>query len=288
MRYLRIVVFFVTALVFALPVHAAVLKLETDGTAANGSVKVSAFLDTENESINALEGEMSVTGDGARLLIPDDGNTILNAWIEKPFFLADGRLRFSGIVPGGYVGQNGLIFSVRVTPGTQGAVLNWQDVRVLKNDGNGTAAVVTFKPLAVSALPVPSTSQLQPAPDTRPPEEFTPLVGRDVNLFSGRPFVVFAAQDKDSGIDHYEVCEDDSPCVTATSPYALQARLGEANIEVKAYDRFGNVRVEAVAPRSPGVSSYSNLARFGILLLSAAMFALIAYFLWRTRKKSSS
>ena len=58
--------------------------------------------------------------------------------------------------------------------------------------------------------------------DTEPPLPFTPKLERDPNLDGGKYVVIFNTEDKDSGIDHYEVKDGSGPWVVAESPYVLK------------------------------------------------------------------
>lgn len=63
----------------------------------------------------------------------------------------------------------------------------------------------------------------------------------DPAIFDGKYFLVFATQDKGSGISHYEVCEGGKrKCAIAESPYLLQNQKLNQKIFVKAVDKNGN------------------------------------------------
>src|SRR5207247_2300689 len=116
--------------------------------------------------------------------------------------------------------------------------------------------------------------------DTVPPEPFEPQISRNPNIFNGKYFLSFAAQDKGSGIDHYEVCEDigyriqdlgkiiarflniksyslNSCFVTAESPYQLQDQTLKSVIFVKAIDKAGNERIVKVNTKN-ALAWYEN------------------------------
>ena len=104
--------------------------------------------------------------------------------------------------------------------------------------------------------------------DTTPPEPFKPEIGRDPSIFGGKYFLSFAATDKTSGVDHYEVIElpykkifgflpsnkyyseseINKEWKKAKSPYLLKDQKLMSLIKVKAVDKAGNERVEEIYP----------------------------------------
>jgi len=117
--------------------------------------------------------------------------------------------------------------------------------------------------------------------DTEVPEAFTPVVASDQSIFNGKYFLVFAAQDKGSGIDHYEVRETRAygkkrSWEIAESPYLLRDQTLSSYIYVKAVDRVGNERVAEISPRYTfkWYTHYEFWVIIGIGLL-------VAYIAWR-------
>ena len=93
--------------------------------------------------------------------------------------------------------------------------------------------------------------------DTDPPELFTPEITSDSNVFDGRWFLVFAAQDKGSGVANYAVHESrqiKSQIATkdwnaAESPYLLNDQKLKSYIYIKAVDKAGNERFIVLPPK---------------------------------------
>jgi len=93
--------------------------------------------------------------------------------------------------------------------------------------------------------------------DTAPPEEFEPQIGQDPTVFGGKYFLSFAAQDKTSGVDRYEVAETprilsrfikNEKWKTAESPYLLEDQQLRSKISVKAIDKAGNEIIAEMVP----------------------------------------
>ena len=119
--------------------------------------------------------------------------------------------------------------------------------------------------------------------DKDSPENFKPEISRDANIFENRWFLVFATQDKTSGVDHYEVCERKKKCVVAESPYLLQNQDLNEEIVVKAADKNGNERVTAIPAQKPR-AWYKNYAISSIFVI-IIIVCLMRKILWEKRRK---
>ena len=78
----------------------------------NEQFGVNFFLNTENEKINAIEGDLVFPEGLLELKEIRDGNSIINFWVERPKIKSNNQIAFSGIIPGGYIGRKGLIFQL--------------------------------------------------------------------------------------------------------------------------------------------------------------------------------
>ncbi len=290
--FLAILVIFMLApiLASAAEIH---INTESQGVRTGEQFMLNFFLNTE-ESVNALEGQIVFPAD---LLEPKeirDGNSIINLWIERPKIESD-KIYFSGITPGGFKGKNGLIFSVIFEAQKEGwGFIEFQDVKTLLNDGKGTSAEVKFFNFQfdikdVVGHPDISDSLNYKIEDAEPPETFQPEIAKDAELFNGKYFLVFASQDKSSGISHYEVRESRQGIlsvfkrwVLAKSPYVLADQELRSYILVKAVDKAGNKRIISIAPRNP-LAWYKNYENWIIIIVGLV----IAYALKRFYGKST-
>ncbi|MBI4991761.1 MAG: hypothetical protein HZB99_00900 [Candidatus Harrisonbacteria bacterium] len=219
-------------------------------------IPVDILLDTQRESINAVEMKIRYAKDLLRPVSFSDGNSLINLWVEKTNPDQE-PLIFRGIVPGGYSGQGLLLRIYFETLGTGRAAVELDPIltSVLLNDGEGTAARVSLANFALDIARDYSSEKLLET-DTYPPESFQPVIADDATVFGGKYFVVFATQDKGSGMDHYEVQENikAEPEVgkwrLAGSPHHV---LNDQNLEsyvfVKAVDKSGNERIEIIPPK---------------------------------------
>ena len=281
------ILFILLSIAFLFPYHLFAAEVSFDTTSqdikVNQLFKVGVFINTDEESINAIEGKIIFPQDLLEIKKINDGNSIINFWIEKPKSATGGQIAFSGIVPGGYNDSRGLIFSITFLAKKEGGgAIEFSGVKALRNDGQGTEAPLTisnFKFLisnqpAGEPIPQITTPKTE---DRNPPEEFTPQIAADPAIFDGKWFLVFATQDKGSGIDHYEVCDGKRKCVAAESPYLLQNQDLDEGIVVKAVDKSGNERAVTI-PAQKSRAWYKDYVIIAILIIAA-----IAYLIWKKK-----
>ncbi len=250
-NYLLITVAIFTLLLSAAPVFAADIffNAKNQSFTQGEEFLVQVFLNTEGESVNAIEGRVMFPVDLLETREIRDGNSSINFWIEKPHILQTDTIAFSGITPGGFSGPKEHLFSIVFYAKKSGSgAIEIHDTRALRNDGEGTTVSIKISPLQLSISQKTSAVQpiVEPMGDTDSPETFTPEIVQNPGMFDGQWFLVFATQDKGSGIDRYEVCEGSkTTCVIAESPYVLQNQNLDQKIFVKAIDRNGNERISS-------------------------------------------
>jgi len=104
-------------------------------------------------------------------------------------------------------------------------------------------------------------------------------------MFEGKYFLVFATQDKKSGIAHYEVQEnrrqkiESRKWIETESPYILKDQELRSYIFVKAVDKAGNERIAVVEPRYP-IKWYEMYEIWGIIIV----MIFIGYIFWKILK----
>jgi len=274
-------------------VSAAVIFVNPAASAAvaGHEFTASVFLDTEMQAINALEGTITYPRDLVTVSKIDNGSSVINFWLKPPAVDTPGTISFSGVTAGGYNGKEGFVFAITFRTKALGSgTVSPVDISAMLDDGKGTPSAVAVALSNISVVPTEAdvaaaiSTPIIPIPvsanmrDTTAPESFTAAVSASPDLFEGRFFLSFAAQDKGVGIDRYEVCEGALPyrCTPATSPYELKDQKLDAPILVKAYDKSGNEKDSIVSAQKPfGV--YERL--FAILILIISVIALGAYFL---------
>ncbi len=289
-----------------LPVQAADIFFGTQAKDVGVGTKfeVGVFLDAQKESINAIEGQIIFPSDEFELQGFYTGNSILNFWIQQPTLISQGVISFSGIMPGGFTGSNGYLFSLILKAKQKGSfTISTANEKILLNDGKGTEAMVVKAPLHLNIIGNNPLQTFTPLSDTTGPELFEPQIGQDPSIFNGKYFLAFSAQDKGSGIDHYEVCEDsefriqdlgkmiarflniksyslNSCFVKSDSPYLLKDQTLKSIIFVKAVDKSGNETTVKVNPKN-NLAWYENYLVWVIIILIIIFF--IGYTLWKRK-----
>ncbi len=288
--------FLVIAVVFtAMPVFASEFNFDTQNKTVRveEQFKVDLNINTEKENINAVEGKIIFPADFLELSEIRDGNSVVNFWVDKPTF-TDGTVFFSGITPGGYILDKGLIFSLIFKAKKEGDVLiKIENASALKNDGNGTKTILKTPYLKINIFGIGQKQENNSLAivDKELPDIFQPEMSRDPNIFNNRWFVVFAAQDKDSGIAKYEVKESKynifnfSKWIVVESPYVLTDQNLRSGIFVKAIDNAGNERIVKLSPKNP-VPWYANLENWFIIALVIAV-TFIFFFLFKNVKNKN-
>ncbi len=229
---------------------------------------VTILLDTEGESINAVDGFLSVPKEFGDNITVTDSGSIVTFWVTSPDWDPSSRaIKFSGTIPGGYSGKSGILFSL-VFPSYSGGeldpALSLSQLNAYLNDGLGTKVELKITAFKLgegsSALDPEIAGQLyidEKKKDEIPPETFSPQVSRDDRVFDGKWFINFATTDKQSGVDHYEIQESRSGSIDSgkwkivQSPYVLEDQDLHSYIFVLAVDRQGNERIIQVYPRDP-------------------------------------
>jgi hypothetical protein len=278
----------------------------------------------EGECVNTVSGVIRYD-ESVRAVDVSRGRSILNIWVEEPVINeAERTISFAGGIPGGYCGRvpgdpsltNVLLEVVFRSPGLQigggaaaGSSRVWVDetTQVLLHDGLATPAPVRTQEgyLELLAAPnaVPSDAwRDEVLADDEMPADFSITLTQDESAFSGQYFIVFNSNDKQSGIDHYEVMEEpfadfasfkwgraDAPWRIATSPYVLTDQTLNSTIHVRAIDKAGNERLVHLVPDTALRGMSQTL--FTLLLAGAALLALLgaiaAYLVWKRRQRSN-
>jgi len=264
-----------------LPVRAAEMFFGAHGPeAGTGSTfEVGVFINTEGESINAIEGELQFPSEGLELQGIRDGSSVVSFWVTKPEVHQEG-VSFSGIIPGGYAGADGYLFSAFFRARKPGEMkITLASERVLLNDGNGSDARVRTAPLLMRVAESGLGAEFVPPDDADPPEPFEPYAAQDASIFNGKWFIAFATQDKGSGMDHYEIKEATwgIPALgtwrVAESPYVLKDQKLRSAIHLKAVDRAGNERIAMLPPQNPH-ARYNNYIIWAIVIVIGAAVCL--------------
>lgn len=252
--------------------------------AANGYFPIKLEINTRGNVVNAIEGEIVFNADFLEIAGINEGTGVVSLWVEKPQ-AKDNIISFSGVTPGGFQGEAGVVMSVRFKAKKVGqTVIDFKRINVFLHDGQGSQAKVTIKPLMID-IAKEAAIDLPMEEDSAPPEPFEPLISKSIDIFDNKFFAVFATQDKESGIDHYEIHEARYQITPyrwsrEESPYLLKDQELKSYVYVKAVDRLGNERVAVLYPQLPW---YKNALFLAIIVIG--IIAIIALWLTHQRKK---
>lgn len=258
--------------------------LDKEEYAIGENIEASLYLDTQNESINTISGNISIPSNYLSSVEVFTGGSIISLWIEDPSQNNKLPIIFSGIIPGGFSDPSGfvlsLVFFIDKKPVDNNLFIDIKTPEVYLNDGKGTKTIIK----AVSKSIVFNKSKVQKkdieVSDVVVPAYLNIEFAQDQNIFDNKYFLVFVAIDKGVGISHYEVFETKKEIIVdeirkwhkEDSPYLIKDQSLRSYIYVKAVDKAGNEIVNFVAPQNKNV--WYNYV-YGIILLLIILFIFV-------------
>ncbi len=298
--------FFISILLAVSPVflaHAATLSIDpaTGDFGPGDTFVLTVRLDLAlDECVNAANIALNYPSDWMKASAVSKGESLLTLWPEEPLVLHEkGTVSFSGGIPAGYCGRvegdpgktnilGKIVFSIpgnmiggKTATGSTPLELSFSpDSEVLANDGFGTPVPLALRGGAYVRTLTSSGKGNEWLDivhgDDLPPDIFTAALITDPKTFQGKYFIVFSTVDKQSGVHHYEVQEDDPArfgmvrgkageqalFITATSPYVLRDQELGSRIIIRAIDHAGNVQ-ETILPPKDGLGASNTKAPGG-------------------------
>lgn len=246
-------------IVFTIPLKVSAAHLyfrmakKTYRTGESGFVTLN--LDTQRKTANAVSATISFDPNLIQITDISTDKTIFNMWVQSPVIdNIAGTISFKGVIfnpafkgdPGRLIGFD---FMAQVSGSFPFSLANFQ---VLANDGKGTPLSTTevSKTISITGLngKVPS-SQINQKKDTTPPSSNTiTVLPRQSDAIL--PTIRAKATDAKSGIAFYEVWANGKMLTHATSLESFKLKnlkVGKNSIEVKAFDKAGNVRSDKIS-----------------------------------------
>lgn len=260
--------------------------LTKENVAEGETVKIQLKLENKAKDINAAEIFLVYPKNFLNFSGANDGNSIINMWIEKPHEIknvkcpaeiqACGVVSLSGLIPGGFSG-NGLIAELAFKADKEGAaaiVFDPVKSRIFLNSPASQRADAVFEPINVAISGKGSDGTVLVL-DYFPPESFNILLDKTNTAFENKWFISFIAQDKGSGVDHYEIKEKFlglfGDWKAGESPYVLAHQSLFSVIEVKAIDKTGQERIEKAIPARMAYLAIGAI--LGVIFLAAVLIA---------------
>jgi hypothetical protein len=123
--------------------QASIFLGRADGTYTVGSTfTVSIYVNTNGNSINAIEANLSFPADKLQVVNPTAGKSLIQIWVNQPSFSnSEGTLKFQGAIPTpGINTESGVVSTItfRVKDTGTATIKVLDSSRVLLNDGQGT------------------------------------------------------------------------------------------------------------------------------------------------------
>ena len=287
------------------------------------SITIAVRLDTDEaggECVNAVDGVLTYSSNIEPVDI-STGNSILNIWVEPPTINREERtITFAGGIPNGYCGRvigdprlsNVLTEIVFRSPGftiggsdeTTATIAFSDSSTAYLNDGRGTKAPLTTYGASIELNPKAGSTMVNPwqeeiAADDNPPAPFNVQLVEPGLEFNNRYYIVFNTNDKQTGIDHYEVMEEpltqfgtfqwgraDAPWVEERSPYVLNDQSLNSIIRVKAIDKAGNEYIANLIPdESMRTLSQSQVTTISGGAVGLTLVLVFIFLVWRYLRK---
>ena len=251
------------------------------------AITMSVRLDTDEASDECVNAVDAVIHYSEEVILTDvsTGNSIFSMWVERPKIDQVNRtVTFAGGIPNGYCGRvigdprltNTLAQLIFRSPGfsigqntgaTSTAKIEFApETTAYLNDGFGTKAELALFGASIDLSKDPSVELNDPwrdavITDDVAPEPFSITLHKDESAFNGNYFIAFNTSDKQTGIDQYQVMEEeltefwtfnwgraDAPWIVTPSPYELKDQSLNSIIRVKAIDKAGNEHIATLVP----------------------------------------
>ncbi|MEN9921616.1 MAG: hypothetical protein RLZZ517_594 [Candidatus Parcubacteria bacterium] len=279
MKYIKNkLIIFILLAIFPINAFAMTIQVENkDSNVQEGDIAIfDVYLNSEDE-INSVEGVLRIEGDYTLKTITTAGS-VFDMWPNKPSF-NDQKISFAGGSASSVFGNHLKLFSiVAKVNSSKGIIFSSDQTDAFLNDGIGTkVSIDSFKKEII--LPKQTRESIDKFEevvlhDQEPPLDFTISIGRDENSYDGKYFASFNTTDKDSGIERYEVIENDikTPILTGTT-YVLQDQTLKGSLIVRAIDKAGNVSVSEVKVKDV-VSDDGDINWFSLTIVLLILFVL--------------
>lgn len=299
--------------------NAAFLSVDTvdDLTSISGPVVVTVNLDPEKDSVSAVSGTFSVPADLFEVGSISTSNGVVSMWVESPrvikenYFDLRTRIRFEGIIPGGFTGvrspyydgsRPGLVVKITLIPKAQGVgYFLLDDVQVRAHDIQGTllSNKTTDIPFTNAQVQKASTEK-SPRPREVKSSTLQLLLNQSELIENGAWHLVIREEETLQGIDYIQVAEtrdyrtpeySSSLWRKTSSPYVLRNQDRDMFIHVKVVYTNNTFALSTIEPvENSERKSSLPLILVGIILviiLSSRYAAHFRKFFKRLSQKNS-
>jgi len=264
-------------------VHAAqvTFKVVSNIVQNDTATIVEAYLDPEGSSLNAIEGVIALSGTGVEYISSvniETGGSAFSLWPQDPVYSKDDKvIRFTGGSTEGVV-EEGLLFRMRLFSQEQGDItLSWIGGSAYVSDGQGTPEGISSRSLSIALAQSEPNQISKSSPDSKPPYFEALEVSRDTDVYEGKYFISFHANDDISGVARYEVVEGQITTEVSNGIYVLQDQGRTSKVVVIAYDHAGN-SASVKVPTKYGLF-------FEAFIAGALLLLILTLLLWRKMRR---
>lgn len=226
---------------------------------AGDTIILNVYIDSGDTEINGIEGVIGITGP-VTISNLNVAGSVFSLWPNKPS-VSGNEISFVGGSTSGFFGKKNKVFSVIFKANDIGKVnFSLKQADVFLNDGNGTKVAIMGVKQIFDILKSNNESKNQLADlilaDKNLPESFKIELGNDISVYEGKYFISFYTTDNDSGINRYEVRENDLPAIRSGNTYVLEDQSLKGRVEVSAIDNAGNIRTEVLDLKKENNTKY--------------------------------
>lgn len=305
---------FIFYFLYSFPVSAASLYLEPSagqygaGQIFNQDIRV----DNQGQSLNAFEIYLKYPADLINVINVSLANSILGPILESPKIdQVKGLIYFSGIIPGGYNGRitgdpgnsnllANLTFQIKTDDNLKypqyAEIKLSKDSLVLLNDGLGTKTNLTTNDARIEIVKKTFNQEdlllNNNQEDKSLPQILTAEIIRHPSIFNNQYFLIFSAEDKESGVKKFQIAErlnnkDNLNWLEVSSPYLIKDQSLKSNIYLKVIDGAGNETIKIINAEENKMTVYNKYLYPVIILMALLMAGFLAYKLLVKRKNKS-
>lgn len=214
---------------------------------------VDLLINGEGKDINGIEGQIEFNNEELSFIRAEDGKSVVDYWVEKPFLKNDGILYFVGVIKTGF---NGVVDPYNNTniklPGlvlrlvfegkkeSASSLIKTNFLYVTLHDGLGTTVNMESisKIILINKIENPIIYK-----NTNTDEEVGPLleveVVKDPYLYDDKYTLVFNVKDNESGVDNVSIKEGDRDWRKIENPYLLEDQNRSSTIYIQATNLNG-------------------------------------------------
>lgn len=260
---------FIIAFLILIPQTTGAINFNYQLSQSSEAYQIKIFFEDNQDNFNTIEGEIKFSTPNINQAKILNTNSIIDFWIDQPA-INNNILIFSGMTPGGIENERGELLTIELDK-----KISFSEIKITEsngsyylNDGKGTA--VNFSGTEQIITKEQAERLTEDIIDIYPPENFSPKIVSDPEIFSGQSFLVFDTKDKGSGIAYFRVAETkkikrdknnlisparESQWKITTSPYILKDQKLSSYILVEAIDQVGNRRLAIIYPQTKAVNN---------------------------------